>query len=572
MRDQILEIIEKNPKLFTQIIRRNKLLLDWVQENSLTKSDTFAARVYSALHQVSDICKNNKTKKFVSISQGFSGCGKAANCECVRDATSESVKLAKSQVTPEKQEEINNKRRATNLEKYGVICTAQTPHAIQRMKDYYADPEKVAEQLARVKRTYQEKYGVENCRQIPEVNERILATLLARYGVTNISQIPTTKAKLRARMAEYKISGHLIEKGYDRFAQYIETEHNFKLLTPRSDYTGMSEPSVMKFQCQECGYEIEKKFHYGRGLNCDICNPRTPSFTSAEEQAVFDFITDELGVTGYQRDKTIIAPFELDMVFPKEKIAIEYSGLYWHSEVSSGKGRKYHQDKLLAANRQGYRLITIFSDEWNQRSDVVKSKLRNIFGKTARKYHARKTQVLEMSNSEAKRFLDQYHLQGFGSSKINLGLTDPVSGEILAVMTFSQGRAALNTQVETGEYELVRFATNGSAVIGGASKLLKYFFRNFQPRKITSYADLRWSEGNVYSKLGFQKLSEPTIGYWYVDGYQQRMHRFNFTKRQLVKEGADPGKTEWEIMQELGYDRIWDCGHQKFVLEISSEN
>jgi hypothetical protein len=135
-------------------------------------------------------------------------------------------------------------------------------------------------------------------------------------------------------------------------------------------------------------------------------------------------------------------------------------------------------------------------------------------------------------------------------------------------MTFSNGRKALNTKIVDGEYELVRFVTNGSSIAGGASRLLSHFITKFRPSKITSYADLRWSEGRVYETIGFSKLTTPTIGYWYVDDYTKRVHRFNFTKKSLVQEGADTKKTEWEIMQDLGYDRIWDCGHQKYIIQF----
>jgi len=36
------------------------------------------------------------------------------------------------------------------------------------------------------------------------------------------------------------------------------------------------------------------------------------------------------------------------------------------------------------------------------------------------------------------------------------------------------------------------------------------------------------------------------------------------TVDKLIKIGYDKIKTEWQIMQELGYDRIWDCGHLKY--------
>jgi hypothetical protein len=66
-------------------------------------------------------------------------------------------------------------------------------------------------------------------------------------------------------------------------------------------------------------------------------------------------------------------------------------------------------------------------------------------------------------------------------------------------MTFSKPRFNRNY-----EYELVRFASKlGCQVIGGASKLLKYFERNYNPKSLISYADRRYSNGKLYYSLGF---------------------------------------------------------------------
>ena len=548
------------------MIKSNPNLKIWVESNSLVTTENFAEMIYSAVTQETNLCPNGKTKKFNGISEGFIGCGPASTCKCTSDQVSRSVKESKAHTTELQRQATNSKRAQTNLKKYGVVNAAQTAENRQKFRDWYADPENVKHTLARIKQTNLERYGVENCKSLPEVEERIIATCLARYGVTNVAQIPSTKAKLKARTAEYKLTGHLLSQGYYRFIKYIQDNYNFTLVTPIEEYKGVSSGKMMQFQCTRCSTEKITKFHYNRGLNCDVCNPLSPQFTSKEEQAVFDYIRSELGITGTQGNKNIISPYELDMVFPEYKIAIEYSGLYWHSEVSSGKGKKYHYEKMVKANQAGYRLITIFSDEWISTPDIVKSKLRNIFKKTDKKYYARQLVVKPVSSDESREFLNLYHLQGNSSAKINLGLY--AENTLVALMTFSNGRAALNTKSITNEYELVRFVTDGSSVVGGASKLLKHFIKMYQPKKIVSYADLRWSEGNVYSVIGFEKAGNPTIGYWYVDGYQTRIHRYNFTKSQLVKAGNSVEKTEWEIMQDLGYDRIWDCGHQKYILEV----
>jgi hypothetical protein len=66
-------------------------------------------------------------------------------------------------------------------------------------------------------------------------------------------------------------------------------------------------------------------------------------------------------------------------------------------------------------------------------------------------------------------------------------------------MTFSKPRFNRNYK-----YELVRFASKlGTQVIGGASKLLKYFEINYNPKSIISYADRRYSNGKLYYALGF---------------------------------------------------------------------
>ena len=568
-REQILELIATKPRHYAKMISKNLKLQEWVKDNTLAPSQGQAGQIYSAVHQVSEQCHRGQVKKFRSAAEGFGGCGPAASCACVAEQVATSVKATKSTVTADAKIATNDRRRATNLERYGVTCSAQAPEVLARHQEFYNNPEKVEHVLTKIRTTYRERYGVDHCRQLPEVEQRRLATLMARYGVTNIAQIPSTKAKLQARTAEYKLTGHLLQKGYEKFRNYLEEKYNFELLTPYENYQGIQQRDVspMLFKCRTCGTEIEKKFYHGRGLSCPTCVPVTAKFVSNEEQAIFDFITQELGIIGHQGDKKLIYPYELDMVFAEHKIAVEYCGLYWHSEASSGKTQKYHYNKMLAANRAGYRLITIFSDEWNLKQSIVLSKLTNIFGRTQEKYYARKLQVVEVSSRESREFQDRYHLQGSSVAKINLGLRNQ-HNELVALMTFSHGRRALNTQSVAGEYELVRFVTNGSSVVGGASRLLQAFIRLYQPTKITSYADLRWSEGHVYETIGFEKNTQPTIGYWYVDNYTTREHRYNFTKSRLVEAGASDESTEWEIMQNLGYDRIWDCGHQKYVMVL----
>jgi hypothetical protein len=176
-----------------------------------------------------------------------------------------------------------------------------------------------------------------------------------------------------------------------------------------------------------------------------------------------------------------------------------------------------------------------------------------------RALYARNCEIREITN--CREFLNTNHIQGDSPSSIKLGAFH--NNELVAVMTTGKRRLALGKKSSiTGEYELLRFATS-KRVVGIASKLLQHFIRVYNPVKITTYADQRYSVGNLYASIGFKQIHITQPNYWYfLNGTDKRHHRFNFRKNELDKKLAtfDPQLTEWENMKLNGYDRIWDCG------------
>jgi len=276
-------------------------------------------------------------------------------------------------------------------------------------------------------------------------------------------------------------------------------------------------------------------------------------------------LLDTLNISYIRNDRNIIKPKELDIVIPSHNIAIEYCGNYWHSELQ-GKGRKYHLDKYQRAMASGYRLLTIFEDEWINKNSIVVSRLKNILGKSEHGVGARKLNIHEIDFQTARDFCNTYHIQGSTKHmKYRLGAFN--GEQLVAIMTFNPSRKSLGGSGDG--VELVRFATDGKTYAGIASKLLKHFQRGYHGF-IISYADLRWSDGDLYKKLGFDlsHISPPNYWYMHVDSYTTRKHRFGFRKAVVVEMfDANPERTEWEIMKNNGYDRIWDCGNLKFTLQ-----
>ena len=150
---------------------------------------------------------------------------------------------------------------------------------------------------------------------------------------------------------------------------------------------------------------------------------------------------------------------------------------------------------------------------------------------------------------------------------MNIGLY--YKGDLVSIMTFGKKRRPLcYTSTNNDEYELLRFCNKlNHVVVGGASKLLNYFIKNYNPKEIISYADIRWSDGNLYEKLGFTKIKQTTPNYFYILN-RRRVHRYKFRKDILVNEGFDEKLTENEIMEQRGIYKIYDCGNLLYQLNF----
>ena len=289
------------------------------------------------------------------------------------------------------------------------------------------------------------------------------------------------------------------------------------------------------------------------------------NFISKAQQEINDYI-ESLGFETIVNHKKILEGIEIDIYIPSLKVGFEYNGLFWHSE-RMGKDKNYHITKQEKAFDKGVKLYHIFSDEWINTEEIVKSKIRHLLGVSGNSIYARKCIIKEINSKDKGDFLKKYHIQGNDKSSIKLGLY--YQNELVSVMTFSKPRRALGSKDEQGSYELVRYSSNN--VVGGASKLLKYFIKKYNPKKIFSYADRRWTlnKNNLYTKIGFEITSEGKPNYWYCVRDNKRLHRYNFRKDKLVKEGYDKSKTENQIMLEIGYDKVWDCGNYKYELNLS---
>ena len=295
-----------------------------------------------------------------------------------------------------------------------------------------------------------------------------------------------------------------------------------------------------------------------RKINCPLCNTNS----SQQEKEIYDFIYDSFSYKNLiKRDKSLIHPYEVDVYIPDKNIAIEYNGLYWHSE-SQGKHSLYHYNKWKECKEKGIQLITICEDEWIYKQDIVKRMLAyklNEFHDD--KIYARNTRFQEIDKDLAESFFNLYHIQGYKRCSIYYGLYH--NDHLVAVSGWTKNKNALY---------LDRYATS-QPVVGGMGKLLKYGKRYAVEQgydRIVTFADHCVSNGNLYEKLGFAYDGEIAPDYKYVVK-GKRVHKFNYRKKRFREDPDllyEDGLTEKQLAVLNGLERIWDCGKTRYVLNL----
>jgi len=531
-RDTIRTLINDYPKHYVKMIRSR--YKDEIDDGS---SLSWKEKIYQYLNGSLE-CPNGNQRKLVNFEAKF--CGKANKCKCLRENLStSSIKKAASK-TKEQIQESNEKRRMTTLARYGVTNVGQTTKAKQEHEKFYSNASNVEELKQRQQTTLIDRYGVQNPAHIKGSQEKKERTSMQRYGVSNPMKDPVIKSKAlqtRAKAYDPRIT---LGNTYEQLRINIPSTLGLDLLTTRDEYIqtgGTRFYPVLKFKCLYCNTVFSKRYDHASLPKCSC--QKSIAYKSKEELDLLSFI-ESFGVNVISGDRSMIAPFEIDIYIPSLNLGIEYCGLYWHSENGGKKTWNYHKKKHDLALEQGIQLITIFSDEWNNKRDIVKSVLQAKMG-FMKGFHGRKCEVRCIPKNQGKQFCDQYHLQGGTKTSQAVGLF--LNDELSSVMLFLK---------KGDDYELSRYCSK-MRIHGGASKMIRFFEKNNDYKALISFSDNRWSNGHLYNHLGFVKTSEIPAMQYYTD-YVSKFHKL---KARLLFEKIG---TEWESAQAAGYDRIWDCG------------
>ena len=572
--EQIKQIAEEYPSHLTQKVRaQDKELYDYVSKNF--EGEKFAEKLYRFMYGCEDsFCDMSgceDTVSFLSFTKGFK---EFCSCSCgaKKEGSKESIECAYC-------EKKMDAYKCENKKYCSHECYIE--HRNEK-RDFN-------KQLNKAREAYREKYDGMGFGS-NKIRKKIRNTMEEKYGdkfYVNVKKRKKTKKKKygdpnynNRKKKRQTCQEKYNDPHYHNHEQTAETRKNSKYeevcndprfssvspLFSKEEYDGAAGYIRYPFKCNECDEEFEDYLYSGNIPRCPNCYDGWNHVGSSEEEKTIANFVEKILPKDQEvikNDKSVLNGKELDIYIPAKNIAVEYNGLYWHSENGGGKDKNYHLKKTEACEEAGIYLIHIFENEWILKRDVVKRKLAHIFKSSSDEtVHASSCKVESITKEVADTFLEEHHLRGSSRSTINLGLF--FENELIGVMTFGR-----HSTENSNPWTIKRFAVS-RRVVGAAEKLFNKFRRRKEPDKVITYVDRRWSSklDNVYENIGFKLESITEPDYYYFEESSTQLYEQTSFKKELLNdklENFDPNLTEWENMQRHNYDRIWDCGHLKYT-------
>lgn len=502
-----------------------KFIINYCIDNDIIDV-SFKEKVYLCLNNLKEVpkCKNPNCDKHVKFKNSTLGYLVYCSKKCISsDPEIKKIKEEKSlekwgTKTPAESDIIKKKIIETNNLKYGGNSAMSSKEIQEKskqtlMKNWGVDsPSKSKEILERRIKSFKEN--------IEQYKESYKKTSLERYGVDHPWKNKEIHDKSISKSKKQKLKNTL-----DSISKMIPDSYKINSICEKT--------SEVNITCDQ-GHEFtsNRGFIYDRFRNnteiCTVCNP-TNSQKSGHEILLVKFIKEIYDGEIIENERTIIKPFELDIYLPKLNIGIEFNGLWWHSDKF--REYDYHLIKQEYAEKSNINLITIWEDDWVNKTDIVKSFIKHRLKKTDKKISAKKCEIIELKKKESDLFLEENHWSGRSNSSIRIGLR--YEDCLYFIMTFKK---------KGDSYILDRYCSKKySMVIGGFNKVLNYFINKYRPISIICYNDPMFTNGDIFINKGFN-LTKTNPSYKLLIN-KERVNRL-----------------------KLGdYPKIWNAGLNKYI-------
>lgn len=372
------KICEKEYKSYSSLSKH----IVYSHNSDITKEEYYNKYINT---NFKNICYCGNKTEFISITLGYR---EYCSCKCTQ---------------------LDNKTRdkikQTNIIKYGV------DHILK--SDVFKN---------RIKETNLKKYGTEFPQQSKNIKVKIKNTNLKKYGTENVSSNESIKEK--RKITNLKKYNNIYFTGSEKFKESMNKSFFTKILNSSrlknlskpnfnlDEYNGVIDyKTKYSFNCLQCNNDFYDHLMDGKIPRCPICYP------SNESKFEIDFykwllpICNTNNILIDKANRTIISPLELDLYFPNNKLALEFNGLYWHSNAK-GKDENYHLNKYNKCKEKDIKLIQIFEDEYINKLDIIKSMILNYLN-INKSNNYKNLKFNKISKEDAVLFFNTNHLEEF---------------------------------------------------------------------------------------------------------------------------------------------------------------
>jgi hypothetical protein len=216
---------------------------------------------------------------------------------------------------------------------------------------------------------------------------------------------------------------------------------------------------------------------------------------------------------------------QLDIWVPSRRVAFEYNGLFWHSDILSHNKRGRHHKKALSCFQKDVELFAFFSDEWDQKQELVKAMIRHRLGLSGPRLDIGRCEIRYLEKErDWNSFFVRNHLDGTPKGSWGPGMF--FEGALVACAVVRGNR-------------IIRLAVDYDYSIPNAVEQLIRLVQERVPEFVV-LSDNRIENGDCYKALGFQLVEELGPRRWYTD---------NSVKTRSPR-------PEWGRVEDYGY-RKW---------------
>jgi hypothetical protein len=260
-------------------------------------------------------------------------------------------------------EDIKDRRKKTNLARYGHICNLNSEEGIKKKKQ-----------------TWMKNLGTDNPSKSEIIKNKKTESFLKNWGVTNISKTDYFRNKVRrTEVISFIYNGLDLLLG-DEYV--LMDDYKGKYLTGNTNnYTGWVKYNIKHLNC---GNILNQSL-----CSSPICRKCYPSPSSLPQLKIQEFIND-LGFPTIVNSYKIISPYQIDIYIPELEVAFEYNGYIYHLEESKAtedeikrykqflKPEGYHRRKTNMCFDKGIILYHLWENKRGDNLEELKTKVFSI--------------------------------------------------------------------------------------------------------------------------------------------------------------------------------------------------